>query len=46
MDLALKNLQWLICHKTQPTKQPTPTLGKLAEMEFDAFVNLFVKRVC
>ena len=23
MDLALNNLQWLICHKTQPTNQPT-----------------------
>ena len=21
MDLALNNLQWLICHKTQQTKQ-------------------------
>ena len=21
MDLALNNLQWLICNKTQPTKQ-------------------------
>ena len=24
MDLALNNLQWLICHKTQPN-QPTST---------------------
>ena len=23
MDLALNNLQRLICHKTQPIKQPT-----------------------
>ena len=23
MDLALNNLQRLICHKTQPTNQPT-----------------------
>ena len=23
MDLALDNLQWLICHKTQSTNQPT-----------------------
>ena len=23
MDLALNNLQSLICHKTQPTNQPT-----------------------
>ena len=23
MDLALNNLQWLICHKTQTTNQPT-----------------------
>ena len=23
MDLALNNLQGLICHKTQPTNQPT-----------------------
>ena len=22
MDLALNNLQWLICHKIQPTNQP------------------------
>ena len=22
-DLALNNLQWLICHKNQPTNQPT-----------------------
>ena len=22
MDLALNNLQWLICHKNQPTNQP------------------------
>ena len=22
MDSVLKNLQWLICHKTQPTNQP------------------------
>ena len=22
MDLALNNLQWLICHKTQQTNQP------------------------
>ena len=24
-DFALNNLQWLICHKTQPTNQPTET---------------------
>ena len=23
MDLALNNLQWLTCHKNQPTNQPT-----------------------
>ena len=23
MDLALNNLQMLMCHKTQPTNQPT-----------------------
>ncbi len=22
-DLALNNLKWLICHRTQPTNQPT-----------------------
>ena len=30
-DLALNNLQWLICHKTQPTQtkpNSTNTLGK------------------
>ena len=26
MDFALNNLQWLICHKTQPN--PTCPLGK------------------
>ena len=42
MDLALNNLQWLICHKTsinQPTNQPTyhnqptnqPTIHMLTE---------------
>ena len=28
MDLALNNLQRLICHKTQQTK-PNPTIGEL-----------------
>ena len=32
MDLALNNLQRLICHKTQQTKQPTETRGYLHDV--------------
>ena len=28
-DLALNNLQWLICHKIQPNNRPTTGLIKL-----------------
>ena len=31
-DLALNNLQGLICHKTQPTNQPNPTNGSLCSI--------------
>ena len=27
-DLALNNLQWLICHKTKPNQTFTKVLGK------------------
>ena len=33
-DLALNNLQWLICHKTQPTKQHK------SEIEIKLFKNI------
>ena len=36
-DLALNNLQWLICHKTQPTNQPFPLHLK---KNFFLFYNL------
>ena len=29
MDLALNNLQWLICHKTQTTNQQTNFIRQL-----------------
>ena len=31
MDLALNNLQRLICHKTQPTNQPASFVGWLVD---------------
>ena len=30
MDWALNNLQWLICHKTQPTNQLKAPSNKLS----------------
>ena len=33
MDLALNNLQRLICHKTQQTNQPIKKLHKMAEYQ-------------
>ena len=34
MDLALNNLQRLICHKTQPTNQPIDECSKLPQEEY------------
>ena len=28
MDLALNNLQWLICHQTKPVNRPTSQLNR------------------
>ena len=41
MDLALNNLQRLICHKTQPTNQREPELIKLIGYEM---VSIFLKK--
>ena len=30
-DLALNNLQWLICHKTQPTKNQASKIKSNSE---------------
>ena len=39
MDLALNNLQRLICHKTKPTNQPT-NLSMGQKKVFDYFLYL------
>ena len=45
MDLALNNLQRLICHKTQTTKQPTVNLIFGDKMEnFGIYVLNFLSQ--
>ena len=44
MDLALNNLQRLICHKTKPTNQPKRCI--IAELEFEVtYYDVTVKYV-
>ena len=38
MDLTLNNLQRLICHKTQPTKQTTNQLDRLFLQAWRIFI--------
>ena len=46
MDLALYNLQRLICHKTnQPTNQPGDMIAGLLCFWFELLLNKFVARV-
>ena len=40
MDLALNNLQRLICHKTQPTNQPSHSLHISAMFKYRALTDL------
>ena len=42
MDLALNNLQWLICHKTKPN-QTKPNQTKLSSFFSMRFVNVYAK---
>ena len=44
MDMALNNLQRLICHKTQPTNQPTRTWVINCKLHFtkSVVVGIFV----
>ena len=50
MDLALNNLQRLICHKTQPTNQPTNLMLKSVpaqsarDLEYTDYVSAGGKR--
>ncbi len=39
MDLALNNLQRLICHKTQPTNKPTVSKRHVSVLCFGAFLQ-------
>ena len=40
MDLALNNLQRLICHKTKPTKQTNKKLNKLMIRNLWIFIDM------
>ena len=42
MDLALNNLQWLICHKTEPNQ--TIHLSSVNEIKF--LVGIYEQRSC
>ena len=44
MDLALNNLQRLICHKTQPTNQPTSSITIPCIREGKYFASLLICR--
>ena len=45
MDLALNNLQGLICHKTQ-TNKLSHTTEDLNSFELNKDLHIFVKRKC
>ena len=42
-DMALNNLQGLICHKTQPTNQPVsvPSMGQIELSHHLLYLNPF-----
>ena len=47
MDLALNNLQRLICHKTQQTKQTKPGLFKnvIYKMCFEIIYSIYMNKI-
>ena len=42
MDLALNNLQWLICHKTKPNRE----MIKSWYLWFKKKINFYKKKSC
>ena len=46
MDLALNNLRWLICHKNQPTNQPTSyVLSTICNLKMECMYELKISEV-